>query len=930
MKKRLLSFMLALASVTSLAACSANGGAGTGTNTETETDISTETETQTDSDDKESPTEMIEYTTKNLSEYSVPEWYRDAKFGIFIHYGVYSVPAFGDEWYGHWMYIKGSRSYGNSDIYSHHLSKYKGAAKFGYKDFIPEFESILKTYKENDMAEEWAELFAAAGAKYVMPVGIHHDSYALYDSDIQTTYNSVNGAGVDYVGDLQKAVTSLGMKFGISNHFAENDWFFDDAHGAGTDLAEKNADGSLVYGELYGDGQNKSSAHIHKWYDISMEIINKYHPDLIYYDFDLVGEAFNRYSDANRYLMLAEYYNQAQTYNPDGVICCNKNGAFTTSEAILNKERSSLSAISAVPWQTDTSIGLKSWCYTKDDVYRSGEEFIGALVDIVSKNGNLLLNVGPRADGTIPDEARDALLTIGNWLSTYGDAIYATRPWLVYGEGSTSNTGDSFTYKYSDIRFTRSKDASTLYATALAAPKRSEMVIKTLKAGNWDASTLKSVSLINGSKRTALSWEQTEKGLEVTLPDGIDGPYSVELSFTDNTIPPIALDSSAENLAINYHKAENVTHGESATDGGETVIAQDGSYTMNYVSFGDKRYGSINMTVSPKSEGSITVKDGVTDEIIAEVTFSSVSSKNDRTVSAAVTGSPSDNVVLKFEFTGNIELSSYRFVEKRAVGTVIDASVFDGKNGAVQAEPTSDPEGGGNSLGYVGAGNWVLYRSVDFGDNCKQLMVRAGGANKKFEVYIDEIKPANLIASGAVTTSGYNDYKTMSVLIEGVTGEHDVYFVFVNDAINLNWLLFSEEEYDDPTDHHSEPRPVGTKIEAETFDEKHGSVIAENIADGSIGMNLGYVSVGDWVSYTHTVLDGATSVTARLAGMGGTVELRLDSPTGKLIASFKNINTGAWASYKEFTADLSDVSGEHTLYIVFKVSSSNVDYIRFD
>lgn len=928
MKKRLLSFLLALASVTSLVACSVGGdGTDTGTGTGTEIDSSADT---TDNEKEEDITEMIEYTTKNLSEYTVPEWYRDAKFGIFIHYGVYSVPAFGDEWYGHWMYMEGSRSYGNSDIYSHHLSKYKGASKFGYKDFIPAFETALQTYKENNMAKEWVELFAAAGAKYVMPVGIHHDSYALYDSDIQTTYNSVNGAGVDYVGDLQKAVTSLGMKFGISNHFAENDWFFSDAHGAGTDLAEKNADGTLVYGELYGDGKDKSSEHIHKWYDISMEIINKYHPDLIYYDFDLVGEAFNRYSDANRYLMLAEYYNQAQTHNPDGVICCNKNGAFTTSEAILNKERSSLSAISAVPWQADTSIGLKSWCYTEDDIYRSGDEFIGALVDIVSKNGNLLLNVGPRADGTIPDEARDALLTIGKWLSTYGDAIYATRPWLVYGEGSTSNTGDSFTYKYTDIRFTRSKDASTLYATALAKPRRSEMVIKTLKSGSWDASTLKSVSLINGSERTPLSWKQTEKGLEVSLPDGIDGPHSVELKFTDNTIPPVALDASAENLAINYHKAENVTHGESAADGGETVVANDGAYTVNRISFGDKRYGSINMTVLGKSEGTITVSDNKTGEVIATVTVSSSLLKNDRTVSASLTGTLSGDVDLKLEFTGNIELSTYRFVEKRIVGEVIDASVFDGKNGTVQAEATSDPEGGGNSLGYVGAGNWVLYRGVDFGDGCKQLFVRAGGANKQFKVYIDKIAESNLIASGTVTTSGYNDYKTMSVPIENVTGEHDVYFVFVGDAINLNWLLFSEEEYDDPNDHDSEPRPVGVKIEAETFDEKHGTVIAENIADGSVGMNLGYVSAGDWVSYTHTVLDGAASVTARLAGMGGTVELRLDSPTGELIASFEKINTGAWASYKEFTCDLPLVSGEHTVYIVFKVSASNVDWIRFD
>ncbi len=928
MKKRVVALLLALSIVISLAAC--GGGDGDDDTSDTgNTDTSANVDNDTN-ENEEDLTDVIDFSTDNLSEYTVPEWYRDAKFGIFIHYGVYSVPAFGDEWYGHWMYIKNSRSYGNSDIYSHHLSKYKGAAKFGYKDFIPAFESALATYKENNMAEEWAELFAAAGAKYVMPVGIHHDSYALYDSDVQTTYNSVAGAGVDYVGDLQKAVTDLGMKFGISNHFAENDWFFSDSDGVGTDLAEKNADGTLVYGELYGDGKDKSSDHIHKWYDISMEIINKYHPDMIYYDFDLVGEAFNRYSDANRYLMLAEYYNQAQTYNPGGVVCCNKNAAFTTSEAILNKERSSLSAISSSPWQTDTSIGQKSWCYTEDDVYRSGEEFIGALVDIVSKNGNLLLNVGPMADGTIPDEARDALLTIGEWLSTYGDAIYATRPWLVYGEGPSNNTGDSFTYRYNDIRFTRSKDASTLYVTTLAAPRANKITVKTLAKDRWDASTLDAVSLINGDERITLNWKQTSTGLEISLPDGIDGPCSVMLTFADGIIPPIALNASGMTSAVNYYTANNVSTGESAMDGGETVVATDGSYTVTRIDFGDTRYGTVNLTVSGESVGKISITDNKSGDVIAVVDIDSSSSRNDRTISAAITGTASGIVDLKLEFEGSVELSSFRFVEKRTVDSVIDASIFDDKNGSVQAESTSDPEGGGNSLGYVGAGNWVLYRGVDFGNDCKQLVIRAGGANKKFEVYIDKISASNRIASGVVATSGYNDYQTISVPIDAVTGEHDVYFVFVGDSINLNWLKFSSEEYEDPYDNNSEPRAVGTKIEAESYDEKHGSLIAEKIADGSDGKNLGYVNPGDWASFANTILDGATSVTARLAGMGGTVELRLDSSTGELIASFEKINTGAWGSYKEYTVDLTDVSGEHTVYVVFKGSASNIDWFIFN
>ena len=225
-------------------------------------------------------------------DYEVPEWYRDAKFGIFIHYGVYSVPAFGDEWYGHWMYIPNTSSYGNSDIYTHHLETYGGASAVGYKDFIPDFLKGISAWQARGGAAEWADLFAAAGAKYVVPVGIHHDSFALYASDIQKTYNSAAGAGVDYLAELKREVTARDMKFGVSNHFAENDWFFDEVSGKDTDLTDP------AYAELYGAGGGKTEEHVKKWYAISMEIIEKYRPDLIYYDFDLVNDAFNTYEEA--------------------------------------------------------------------------------------------------------------------------------------------------------------------------------------------------------------------------------------------------------------------------------------------------------------------------------------------------------------------------------------------------------------------------------------------------------------------------------------------------------------------------------------------------------------------------------------------------------------------------------------------------------
>lgn len=618
------------------------------------------------------------YTTKNLSLYEIPEWFRDAKFGIFIHYGVYSVPAYGDEWYGHHMYIPDSISYGGDNIYEHHLSTYGGASKFGYKDFIPEFAEDLKKFKADNTAQEWAELFEQAGAKYVMPVGIHHDSFALYNSDIQTTYNSVNYGGIDYIGELQKACKERDIKFGISNHFVENDWFFDDNYAEGTDLAEKNPDGSLVYGELYGDGKSKSEAHIHKWFDISMEIINKYHPDLLYYDFDLNKESLNKYKDANRYLMLANYYNQALEYNPEGVVCCNKYGAFTEEEALLDKERSSLDEIAAIPWQTDTSIGKKSWGYITNEEYRTADQFIGALVDIVSKNGNLLLNVGPKADGTIPEQAKQTLLGIGKWLGKYGDAIYATRPWEISGEGPTIATDDSFTYAEGDIRFTKSKANDKLYITSLSGLSADSLTVKALKTGCWNTETVDKISLINGSERTALDWSQSENGLKINI-NGMNEPFSLEVTFKDNIIPAV----------------------------------------------------KIEKEVAPP----------------------------------------------------------------RKLNTVIDASLFDESEGSVKAEPTSDKEYPGKSLGFVASGDHVLYKDVDFGDGAVKLFLRAGADNKDYRVYIDKMRKSKIIAKGNISTGGYDNYETLSIDISGVTGVHDVYIEFVDDSINLNWFAFADDGF---------------------------------------------------------------------------------------------------------------------------------------
>lgn len=733
------------------------------------------------------------FTTKNLNEYEIPEWYRDAKFGIFIHYGVYSVPAYGDEWYGHWMYMPNTRSYGGSDIYTYHLNTYGGADKFGYKDFIPDFADALKQGVQNGMMEDWAQLFYDAGAKYVVPVGIHHDSFALYQSDVQTTYNSVTQSGVDYIAELQKAVKEKGLKFGVSNHFAENDWFFDDEAGKGTDIEDK------AYSELYGTGGSKTKSHVKKWYAISMEIIEKYHPDMLYYDFDLVHDAFNTYKDANRYLMLANYYNMAQKWEGnEGVVVANKYGAFTQTEALLDKERSALASINPTPWQTDTSVGAKSWGYTTDEVYRDGNEFIGALIDIVSKNGNLLLNIGPKADGTVPEECRQTLLTIGNWLGTYGDAIYATRPWIVYGEGPTSNSGDSYAYTENDLRFTRSKDSTKLYISALSAPTTDVMSVTTLKKGDWDASAIESINLLQGNERIALQWKQTDDALEIALPETkIDSAYSVEVTFKNGgTIPSIALEAKSIVEISNPAICENTAIGSATEDGSDMLYnTEDQAYAAYLLKFnGDEK--TFLASVSGNSKGKLTVRRGSPDgEILLEMDIAKAKSKDYRMISGAISSVIGEETIY-LVMEGKIELNWFKFANGKKINTIIEAEAFDVAFGSVQAEPCADTDGGEN-LGYVQEGDYVMYAGVDFGNNCKKLYMRLAGSGQSCNIRIDSPNGKKIASTGAINTGGWTSYRTFEYNIKRVSGVHDLYITYDtgNSQLNINWFAFSDGSF---------------------------------------------------------------------------------------------------------------------------------------
>ncbi len=459
---------------------------------------------------------------ESLQTYQVPDWYKDAKFGIFIHWGVYSVPAFGSEWYPRMMYVPGSREY------EHHLATYGPPDKFGYKDFIPQF----KAAKFDPAA--WAHLFKEAGAKYVVPVFEHHDGFAMYDSGLSDWTAVKMGPHRDLVGDLAKAVRAEGLHLGASSHRVEHNFFFGVGRAISSDVNDPQ------YAAFYGPAHNwlanepgtplendftfVSSAWTQDWLARSADIVEKYHPEIMYFDW-WDGQPSVR-ADLARFA--AFYYNTSlKSGGPVGVVTY-KDYAMQENSGVLDIERGQLAGIRPQYWQTDTSVSNRSWGYINNDSFKSPEFIVHQLVDIVSKNGNLLLNIGPRSDGTIPDEVQQVLLDVGSWLKINGDAIYGTRPWRIYGEGPTEVSGGSFhdtntqTYTAKDFRFTTK--GGVLYAIEMSWPSTGEAVIHSIGTGAIGEQRVDSVELLGSDAK--LSFQEKPDGLHIQIPKQAPGKFA--------------------------------------------------------------------------------------------------------------------------------------------------------------------------------------------------------------------------------------------------------------------------------------------------------------------------------------------------------------------------------------------------------------------
>lgn len=451
-------------------------------------------------------------TWESLQQYRVPEWYEKAKFGIFIHWGIYSVPAFANEWYPRNMYIKDSWEY------KHHIATYGHQKDFGYKDFIPMFKA------EKFDPAEWAELFREAGAQYVVPVAEHHDGFQMYDSELSEWNSKQRGPCRDVLGELSDEFSKAGLTLGASSHRVEH-WFF---MGRGKEF-DSDIKEPLKRGDFYWPAMPEpnlqdlfsepapSQEFLEDWLVRCCEIVDKYRPKIVYFDWWIQHSAVKPYLKK----FASYYYNKAEEWGT-GVVINYKHDAFEFGTAVPDIERGQFADAKPYIWQTDTAVAKNSWCYTEYNSYKTSEQIVRDMVDIVSKNGRLLLNIGPKADGTIPDEDANILRDIGRWLKINGEAIYGAKLWRRAAEGSTEITEGQFAdndakpYTSEDIRFTM--NGGCIYATCLNMQDKNRILIKSLAEA--DASSkpnfhgiVRSVEVLGYDKSP--KWHRNEKGLTV-------------------------------------------------------------------------------------------------------------------------------------------------------------------------------------------------------------------------------------------------------------------------------------------------------------------------------------------------------------------------------------------------------------------------------
>ena len=471
----------------------------------------------------------------SLAKYECPDWFRDAKFGIWAHWGPQAVPQAGD-WYARRMYQPGN------DGYKWHVEHYGHPSEFGFKDIIPLWKA------EKFDPDRLMGLYKRAGARYFVSMGVHHDNFDLWDS-AHNGWNAVKmGPKRDIVKAWQDAARKQGLRFGVSEHLGASFTWFQDSHKADKEGPKAGVpyDGANPeWQDLYhfpaeaGDTEwySKNPKWHREWYGRIKDLVDKYHPDLLYTD---GGVPFGNETGM---AMIAYLYNTDAVRHggkAEAIYTCKQDGE---NRWIEDMERGVLKGIKRHVWQTDTSIG--DWYYNRNWKFRPVSWVIHMLADIVSKNGNLLLNVVQKPDGSLDSEVEAMLGGLGTWMDLNGEAIYGTRPWLVYGEGSIRAKGgafkEDFAYTARDIRFTTK--AGALYAIVMGWPADGQVTIRSL-AEIPEGGKVTGVSLLGSPER--IEWKRDGSGLTVTLPAKRLSEIAIVLRITGTGLKPAPVDDSPE------------------------------------------------------------------------------------------------------------------------------------------------------------------------------------------------------------------------------------------------------------------------------------------------------------------------------------------------------------------------------------------------
>ncbi len=461
---------------------------------------------------------QYEPTFESLSKHgAAPEWFADAKLGIYFHWGPYSVPAYGSAWYPHNMYKD------NSAVRKYHEKNYGSIYEFGYEDFIPMFKA------EKFDPDDWAKLFKMAGAKFAGPVAQHHDGFAMWNSEINPWNASDMGPKRDILGDIFTSLKKERLKTIATFHHARNGqrnadkpelWknAYNSHYVYHPDLPTATTDEKLR--KLFGNFETIEEFNQY-WLDQVNEVVDKYSPDILWYDswLNLIPE--------DKILQMAAHHFNNGLKNDKEVMLAHKQEDLPQEFSVLDYEQGGRKDAWPTPWMTDVTLGKNRWMYVKGHPYKTADLVVRNMIDVWSKNGVVLLNVSPRADGVINQEQRNILKEIGDWMQIHGEAVYGTRPHNIFGFGNAQtgkghNAGQSSTVKYTadDVRFTVAKDKKAMYIFFLGKPEIGKRIqMKSIGGYHRNIPPGKIKKIIHLGSNTETKFKHSTSTFYLTIPD---------------------------------------------------------------------------------------------------------------------------------------------------------------------------------------------------------------------------------------------------------------------------------------------------------------------------------------------------------------------------------------------------------------------------